>query len=150
MLFRSCNVGISLLNGEPGRLLWILNNDTIVDRDCLQLLTAAIQSGECEIAVPTIIDGHSKTVWYAGGHWDQRRGWTVHHQWGQPEEDVMSDGTTELISGCSFLAKASTLTSLRGFDESFFMYCEDVDLSIRASRSGLVTNHIVEIGRAHV
>jgi hypothetical protein len=140
----ACNTGISLLGSEPGSLVWILNNDTVVEPKCLQLLEAALHSGLCEIAVPTIVDATSRTVWYAGGHWDQRRGWTVHHQWGQPEQDVAPDGYTELISGCSFLARTSTLISVGGFDESFFMYCEDVELSMRVARAGARALHVAD------
>ncbi len=37
----------------------------------------------------------------------------------------------ELASGCFMLARTPLLQSLKGFDESFFMYFEDYDLSMR-------------------
>lgn len=145
----ACNAGISMLDSEPDGLVWILNNDTVVEPDCLQLLVASLNSGRCEIAVPTIVDATSRMVWYAGGHWDQRWGWTVHHQWGKPEEQVASDGYTELITGCSFLTRRSTFVSLGGFDESLFMYCEDVEMSLRGAKAGVRALHAAEATVRH-
>lgn len=40
------------------------------------------------------------------------------------------------ISGCSFAITRDLLDQIGGFDESFFMYCEDTDLSLRAWLAG--------------
>jgi GT2 family glycosyltransferase len=42
----------------------------------------------------------------------------------------------ELISGCFMLTRGSTFRELGGFDEKFFLYFEDFDLSLRTSRLG--------------
>ena len=42
----------------------------------------------------------------------------------------------ELISGCFMLTRGSTFGELGGFDENFFLYFEDFDLALRASRLG--------------
>jgi len=42
----------------------------------------------------------------------------------------------ELISGCFMLTRGSALRELGGFDENFFLYFEDFDLALRASRLG--------------
>ncbi|MBT4160188.1 MAG: glycosyltransferase family 2 protein [Gammaproteobacteria bacterium] len=42
----------------------------------------------------------------------------------------------ELISGCCTLARTSVLKQLEGFDVGYFLYFEDFDLCIRASRLG--------------
>lgn len=39
----------------------------------------------------------------------------------------------EFVSGCFFLSKTANLRAQGGFDERFFMYCEDADLSRRIS-----------------
>jgi len=43
-----------------------------------------------------------------------------------------------LVSGCCMLARTAALQSVGGFDETFFMYFEDFDLSIRIAARGRV------------
>ena len=52
--------------------------------------------------------------------------------------DLDADGATEVdwVSGACFLARRRALEELHGFDESYFMYAEDVDLCWRARRAG--------------
>jgi hypothetical protein len=45
-------------------------------------------------------------------------------------------GETEWISGCAFGISSKLWSRIGGFDESMFMYCEDVDLSWRAREAG--------------
>lgn len=44
----------------------------------------------------------------------------------------------EIISGCCMLFRTPALKKLEGFDERFFLYFEDFDLSIRANELGKV------------
>jgi GT2 family glycosyltransferase len=43
---------------------------------------------------------------------------------------------TPWISGCCFAMNREVFLATKGFDENFFMYCEDVDLSWRAEDMG--------------
>lgn len=40
------------------------------------------------------------------------------------------------VSGCALVIRRETAEELGGFDERFFMYCEDVDLAYRANQKG--------------
>ena len=53
-------------------------------------------------------------------------------------EDLDSEEPTEVdwVSGACFMARTGALEELGGFDESYFMYAEDVDLCWRARRAG--------------
>jgi GT2 family glycosyltransferase len=43
----------------------------------------------------------------------------------------------EVLSGCCMLVRGSVITEVGGaFDEDYFMYCEDVDLSYRIQKAG--------------
>ncbi len=47
----------------------------------------------------------------------------------------------EFVTGCFFLIKKEKFEYLKGFDEDFFLYAEDADLSYRGSKIG--TNYFV-------
>ena len=49
----------------------------------------------------------------------------------------LSDSLTDYITGCCIFAHSSLISRLSGFDESFKMYMEDVDLCLRANSLGI-------------
>ena len=49
-----------------------------------------------------------------------------------------SPAEVRLISGCFMLAETDTLKLVGGFDENYFLYFEDFDLSIRMGNLGRV------------
>jgi hypothetical protein len=55
---------------------------------------------------------------------------------------------TPWCSGCVLLITRGLYQAERGFDERFFMYCEDVDLSWRARAAGFST-HVAPAALAH-
>jgi N-acetylglucosaminyl-diphospho-decaprenol L-rhamnosyltransferase len=50
--------------------------------------------------------------------------------------DHAASRDVDWVSGACFLARRSVLTDIQGFDESYFMYLEDVDLCWRAGHAG--------------
>ena len=53
-----------------------------------------------------------------------------------PWENHARPGPVASISGCSFAMPRRVLDLVGGFDEDFFMYCEDTDLSLRVWLAG--------------
>jgi GT2 family glycosyltransferase len=47
-----------------------------------------------------------------------------------------TDGGTDFINGCALVIRSEVFQRLGGFDEGFFLYCDDVDLSLRAIALG--------------
>lgn len=50
--------------------------------------------------------------------------------------DLATTHEVDAISGAFFMARASVLRELEGFDETFFMYGEDIDLAYRMKEKG--------------
>lgn len=56
--------------------------------------------------------------------------------WADRETDEVTD--IDFCSGCFFCIRGSAFKELNGFDERYFMYLEDADLTMRAKRLGRV------------
>ena len=72
-------------------------------------------------------------VWYAGGKIDLWRGLIYHigiRDFDGPKYSFLSE--TQYATGCCICLKNDDLKKLNYFDETFDMYCEDVDLSLKA------------------
>lgn len=54
----------------------------------------------------------------------------------QPPEDYVRAGDVLLPSACAALYRRTMLENVGGFDEDFFLYCEDTDLGLRARWAG--------------
>lgn len=52
-------------------------------------------------------------------------------------DDPAAWAAPEIVSGCCMLWRSTSFAALGGFDEGYFLYFEDFDLSWRASRLGL-------------
>lgn len=59
------------------------------------------------------------------------------------------NGETEILSGACFLATRSALVQTGGFDEQFFLYAEDIDLSWRIRQLGLANHYLASVTVLH-
>jgi len=57
--------------------------------------------------------------------------------------------TVDHVIGAFYLMRRSLFDSLGGFDERFFVYLEDLDLSLRANQSGWSTVYLAEAQAFH-
>lgn len=66
----------------------------------------------------------------------------------QPWE-LSRSGPVEQVVGAFFLIRRSLFLELGGFDESYFLYYEEVDLSRRALAAGFTSYYLAEAGAQH-
>jgi len=78
-------------------------------------------------------------VWFRGGEVDIATGRFAHVDYGGAVAGVAADELTitPCLTGAAPMLRAGTFRRLWGFDESLFLYWEDVDLSLRAISEGL-------------
>lgn len=115
--------------------IWVLNNDTKVDKECLSLLVERLDTdGNVGAVSNLILYMDQETCWYAGGVLNN--GLSGHHGQGKRVCDIQCPPEIDFLSGCSFLARSSVIKELGGFDEDYFCYSEDVDLSVRIKKRG--------------
>ncbi|MCL2110340.1 glycosyltransferase family 2 protein [Microgenomates group bacterium] len=147
---------------------FLLNSDTLIDRDCLcHLHKHARKNPSTGLISPLIYFAAGKefhhesytkkqlgtVVWYAGGtiDWANLSGF---HQ-GVNEVDrgqFMIEKTKELdfATACAVLMRREIYELTGGFDDKFFLYYEDIDLSVRTKRAGYTINFCPEARIWHV
>jgi GT2 family glycosyltransferase len=115
-----------------------LNNDTIVESNFLDILISCCESdNEVGIAVPKIYyNDFPKIIWFAGSYYDKKFNDFPHRgadkeDIGQYEENI----TIDRAVGCAMLMPQKVLKSVGYFDDRYFMYYEDIDLSLRARKN---------------
>lgn len=154
------NVGFGKANNlglkkAEGKYILFLNSDTLVEGINLQELISVMNQDE-KIGVLTVrvnlengcLDPASHrgypTIWRSFTYFSKLEHLTRHipilnRVFGGYHLTHLSHRTTHEIespSGAFFLTRKSILDELGGFDENFFMYGEDLDLSMRIKRLG--------------
>lgn len=114
----------------------VLNDDAIACPGWLKALVDVMESrpdcGMCASEIRLAGDGRldSAGMLLCGDGSSKQRGHL------EPPEKYADAGETLFPSGCAALYRRRMLEEIGGFDESFFLYCEDVDLGLRGRWAG--------------
>ena len=137
---RANNLGIKWAQENLDfEFILLLNNDTIIEPNTIsELITPfAIDNSIGITTAKTFYEGNRDIIWYGGGEIDYKRGWPKIY-------DLNSEASNEganksryvtFVSGCTMMFTKSSISILKGFDNGFFMYCEDLELCIRALKT---------------
>lgn len=146
-----CNTGMRYALKDNADYVILLNNDTVVDEDLIENLVKGAEGEDIGGVVPKIYfakgyEFHKdrykekelgKVIWYAGGRMDWAN--LIGKNIGVDEVDkgqFDKREKTELATGCCFLIKAEVLRRVGLFDDKFFLYYEDADLTQRIIKAG--------------
>jgi GT2 family glycosyltransferase len=131
-----------LLAADMDGLVCLLNNDTVVAVDWLSRLVRALQRDDRIGAVGAMLWEYDnpELVESAGG--GRLRAWqgmpnpttATRQQRGTPK---VIPRRLDFLSGACMLMRIETLRRVGFLDERYFMYCEDVDFSLRIREEGL-------------
>lgn len=137
------NTGIQYALQNEFEMCWLLNSDATVMPGTLgALIDASQQNHKIEAMSPVIKDTSGK-VWFAGGRinfWRMR----TEHQKSIPSKHPYK---TNFLTGCAPLFTTALLEKVGFFDEHFFLYYEDADLSVRIQKAG---NNLYVVPAANV
>jgi N-acetylglucosaminyl-diphospho-decaprenol L-rhamnosyltransferase len=142
-----CNLGMAA--GSAPFVLF-LNPDARIDGEGLARLAAALEA-EPAVAIvgPRLLEEGDRLVrsmrryQRAGSTWAQalflhrlvrRAAWA--NEIIRPEADYKRVAYPEWLSGACMLGRRAALEPIGGFDEGFFLYCEDMDLCARLHAAG--------------
>jgi N-acetylglucosaminyl-diphospho-decaprenol L-rhamnosyltransferase len=127
------NVGVARAIAEGATRVLLLNPDAVVRPGGLAALGAALDADPMTMAAPVVLrpDGTP----YAAGTTDlSLRDGTMRSTRRRPPGSTTP--VLEWLSGACLALTADLWAAVGGFDERYFLYWEDVDLSLRVQRAG--------------
>ncbi len=131
-----CNAGIAWCRENRCDYVLLLNNDTAVAPDFLSRLME--HAGPDRLLAPKIyFYDHRDLINNHLGAFDFRRG--IHRDWFYGKPDSESSRRVQDVSmanGCALLFPMAAADKIGIFDESFFLYAEDIDFILRAVSAG--------------
>ena len=132
------NAGIRWCEAHGCDAVLVLNPDTVVEGDALELLVAAAERHPRACVTPLVVRAESPDVVasYAGTlvWW---RGRVAPHYLGQSARDQpRGDVRIDFANGACVLLPLAIVKEVGLLDESFFLYFEDVDYFERLGRAG--------------
>jgi GT2 family glycosyltransferase len=153
------NIGI---RGSAGEFVLLLNPDTIVNRDALDRLIAALTgNATAAVAGPRIVDGTGRAELSFGpmisplGELRQKLLVTGNDR-GLPlivrcvDRLTRRPRSVDWVSGACLLARRLDIEAAGLFDERFFMYTEDVDLCAAVRGRGRAVLFVPEAQIVHL
>ena len=146
------NLGIKYALENLADYVVILNNDTILDENLIyELLKLAKSDAKIGIVVPKIYfakgfefhkdrykeEDEGRVFWYAGGIMDWKNV-SGHHRGvddiDHGQYEILEE--TDFATGCCMLIAKEVFERVGFFNEKYFLYYEDNDLSQRARKAG--------------
>jgi len=127
------NLGIDYAVSHDSEFVLLLNNDTIVESDFINMLIETAKSiPEIGIITGKILY-YSKPdyIWYAGGYMNLNRS-RIHHLHIRRKNDF-EDNTTcvSFATGCLMMIPVSVVKEIGTLNDIFFMYSEDAEYCTR-------------------
>jgi GT2 family glycosyltransferase len=134
------NIGIRRALQKGADYVLLLNDDTVVGPDFLDILVAEAEKDPVVgmLGPEVLYFGDRDRISFAGARFDPAAGDFSFPRSG--ELSSASGGTppveTDYVTGCALLVKKSLLEKIGPLDESFFLYWEDSDWGLRAAAAG--------------
>ena len=134
------NAGLALAQAEGADGVLLLNNDTVLEPDCLaRLLEAVERHPEGGLFGPTILSWDGRTIWSAGGDVWPALGWAAHRKLGQSYDPRALAGDAEpcgYLTGAALYVTRACLERVGLLDEGYYLYGEDADYALRVRALG--------------
>ena len=168
-IWNDTNIGFSKANNQAltltsGEYTLFLNPDTIVPEDCFEKCIEFFEThADCGAIGVKMIDGSGNFLkeskrsfptpaasFYklTGLHklFPASKTFAAYYSGHLPESNTAS---VEVLSGAFMMLSDKMLKRVKGFDEDFFMYGEDIDLSYRVKKTGFKNYYFADTTIIH-
>jgi GT2 family glycosyltransferase len=139
------NIGLRLALDQGAAWILLLNEDTIVDGDCLECLIRTAESDRSiGVVGPMVYHADEPDVIQSAGGLLDSKSWCA-SLLGRNQVDRGQFGAereVDWISGCAFLVRRTLVEQVGMLDERFFIYWEEVDWCVRARQHGWRVVHV--------
>ena len=132
---KAINIGIDYAFKNNYDYTVLINNDTIVEKNLIEVLLKTAQAKNFSVVQPLILNYDGKEIWNAGGRINYFFGnFITRKKLGNSLNSSLE--LTEWFTGCCCLFKTKIFKDIGKLDERFFAYYEDVDFSLRLKKYG--------------
>lgn len=143
------NQGLKMAKGE---FIFFLNSDTLVKPEAVTILVNYLEKNKDTAAVSPLILNHDGAIQKDPSYLRLPSCWIAlfyYHKLSRSlifkycptlflsTNDFSKTQEVEQLSGAALMARRQLLNKLKGFDENFYLYFEDSDLSLRMKRLNL-------------
>lgn len=135
-----CNAGADALDGE---YIALVNSDAWVDAAALSHLVAGL-TGDIGLTTACVLLADQPDTVNAAGNPVQFLGVSWAGGYGDSLDKHATATDVASISGAGAAIRRVLWESLEGFDPAYFMYCEDLELSLRVWQRGLRVRYVPE------
>ena len=138
------NVGIEAAMGQGADWVFVLNEDTIVDPECLTLLIQAGESDDRIGIVGPMVYHHDEPefIQSAGGCLGQY--WVpAHLAKDEPDQGQYTEPhPVEWISGCAIMVRRQVVEQVGMLDQRFYYFMEETEWCFRSGKVGWQIIHV--------
>jgi GT2 family glycosyltransferase len=132
------NVGLRYALAEGADYVLVLNNDLVLDSRCVEEMVAQAKEGVAFVTAVIYYHDEPNRIWSIGGNinpWNLEKTADARGQTDTGQFPAVME--RHFVPGGATLMARGALETVGLFDERFFLYYEDADLSLRAHRAGL-------------
>ena len=147
-----CNIGARAALTKGAKFVFLLNNDASPAGGCIErMVKMLIDEPDVGLLCSAVVCDGSDLVESAGDRYNSWLGLTLHGAKGRKLREI--SGTrprVDFAPAVALMARAERLRELGFLDTRYFMYFEDLDLSIRTKRAGYSLSCLTESYVSHI
>ncbi len=138
------NIGIEAALAQGADWVFVLNEDTILDPECLSnLIKAGESDSQIGIVGPMVYHHNEPDIIQSAGGILSKRWDSIHIA--QNERDIGQFDQThsvDWISGCAIMVRRGVIQQVGMLDVRFFYYWEETEWCLRAGKAGWKVVHV--------